>query len=64
MGIPLSEAVAYGRDDTPAKDTGCFIAPRCVDCPLPDGCYFELTPAEQRTVRAAWQARQKAKGSA
>ena len=54
-----------GRSDfTQYADTGCEIAPRCQQCPLPD-CRFALDPMENRAamvmarnflIRKTWRA--------
>lgn len=43
-------------------DTGCDLAPKCLECPLPVGCRYELPPAIARRIETAeyvgwqWQA--------
>ena len=43
-------------EDQEFRDTGCVVAPRCLECPLPV-CRFELSPGENwklmRELRAA-----------
>ena len=31
---------------------GCQFSTSCLTCPIPEGCYYELTAVEQRAIRS------------